>query len=86
MRLLATTRDANSVVTFGNGKGAVMAVPVWKRRSKTTGSVYFCAPIHLHGHEMFITSVIPRIHALFDPLPWKNVTIERSRYEYYPSE
>ena len=53
---------------------------------KPSGSVYFCAPIHLHGHEMFITGDIPRIRALFDPLPWKNVTIERWREDYYPLE
>jgi hypothetical protein len=53
---------------------------------KPSGSVYFCAPIHLHGHEAFVTGDIPRIRALFDPLLWKNITIERWREDYYPLE
>lgn len=53
---------------------------------KPAGSIYFCAPIHLHGHEMFITGDFPRIRSLFDPLPWRNVTIEKWRENYFPLE
>lgn len=53
---------------------------------KPAGSIYFCAPIYLHGHEMFITGDFPRIRGLFDPLLWRNVTIERWREDYFPLE
>lgn len=53
---------------------------------KPDGSIYFCAPIHLHGHEMFIVGDVQRIRRLFDPLPWKNITIERWREDYSPLE
>ncbi len=53
---------------------------------KPNGSIYFCAPIHLHGQEMFIAGDVQRIRSLFDPLPWKNVTIERWREDYSPLE
>ncbi|HNP36118.1 MAG TPA: class I SAM-dependent methyltransferase [Woeseiaceae bacterium] len=48
------------------------------------GSVYFCAPIYLHGHEMFIAGDIERIRRLFDPLPWRNVVLEMWRENYAP--
>jgi len=53
---------------------------------KPNGSIYFCAPLYLHGHEMFITGDVQRIRGLFEPLPWKNVTIEKWREDYSPLE
>ena len=35
---------------------------------------------------MFITGDYPRIRALFDPLLWKDVTIEKWRENYFPLE
>jgi SAM-dependent methyltransferase len=51
---------------------------------KPKGSIYFCAPIHLHGHEMFVSGDIQRIRELFDPLLWKNLMIEKWREDYAP--
>jgi SAM-dependent methyltransferase len=53
---------------------------------KPNGWIYFCAPIHLHGHEIFVADDIPQIRALFDPLLWKNLTIEKWREDYTPLE
>ena len=53
---------------------------------KPGGSIYFCAPIHLHGHEMFITRDIERIRSLFEPLPWTNIVLEMWRENYFPLE
>jgi SAM-dependent methyltransferase len=53
---------------------------------KPGGSIYFCAPIHLHGHEMFITRDIERIRSLLEPLPWKNIVLEMWRENYFPLE
>ena len=53
---------------------------------KPGGSIYFCAPIYFHGHEIFITRDIERIHQLFEPLPWKNVIFEMWRENYLPLE
>jgi hypothetical protein len=35
---------------------------------------------------MFIVGDVQRIRRLFDPLPWKNITIERWREDYSPLE
>jgi SAM-dependent methyltransferase len=51
---------------------------------KPGGSIYFDAPIHLHGHEMFIVGDFARIRALLDPSLWQNMTIERWREDYAP--
>ncbi|HLF09802.1 MAG TPA: class I SAM-dependent methyltransferase [Gammaproteobacteria bacterium] len=56
---------------------------VW-RVLKPGGEVYFDAPIHLHGHEMFIGADIPRIMGLFDADLWTNVVAEKWRYEHEP--
>jgi len=56
---------------------------VW-RVLKPGGQVYFDAPIHLHGHEMFVLGDMPRILALFDPALWTNVVAERWRYDHDP--
>ena len=56
---------------------------VW-RVLKPGGSIYFDAPIHLHGHEMFVMGDVPRILGLFDPALWTNVVSERWRFEHEP--
>ncbi|RZW21266.1 MAG: class I SAM-dependent methyltransferase [Desulfobulbaceae bacterium] len=53
---------------------------------KPGGSIYFCAPIHLHGHEMFITGDIERIRKLFEPLQWKDIRLELWREDHLPLE
>jgi SAM-dependent methyltransferase len=56
---------------------------VW-RVLKPGGSLYLDAPIHLHGHEMFVAGDIPRILTLFDRALWTNLVVERWRYEHAP--
>jgi len=53
---------------------------------KPNGRIYFCAPLYLHGHEMFIAGDIERIRGLFDPLPWTDVVLEIWRDRYEPLE
>ncbi len=53
---------------------------------KPGGSIYFDAPIHLHGHEMFIAGDIARIRKIFDAALWHDITIERWREHYDPLE
>jgi hypothetical protein len=53
---------------------------------KPAGSIYFDAPIHLHGHEMFIAGDIERIRKIFDRTLWQNITIEKWREQYEPLE
>jgi SAM-dependent methyltransferase len=56
---------------------------VW-RVVKPGGRIYFDAPIHLHGHEMFIAGDVPRVLGLFDADLWTNVVAEKWRYDYDP--
>lgn len=56
---------------------------IW-RVLKPGGSLYVDAPIHLHGHEMFVAGDIPRILALFDGSLWKDIVVERWRYDHAP--
>jgi SAM-dependent methyltransferase len=56
---------------------------IW-RVLKPGGSLYLDAPIHLHGHEMFIAGDVPRILDLFDRALWRNLVVERWRYEHAP--
>ncbi len=56
---------------------------VW-RVLRPGGSIYFCAPIHLHGDEMFIAGDMQRIRALFDPLPWQDLVLETWREDHAP--
>jgi SAM-dependent methyltransferase len=56
---------------------------IW-RVLKPGGSLYLDAPIHLHGHEMFVAGDIPRILALFDSTLWKDIVVERWRYDHAP--
>jgi len=51
---------------------------------KPGGSIYFDAPIHLHGHEMFIVGDIARIRNTFDEALWREISIERWRENYEP--
>jgi len=51
---------------------------------KPGGSLYLDAPIHLHGHEMFIAGDLERILALFEPKLWADLTVERWRYDHDP--
>jgi SAM-dependent methyltransferase len=53
---------------------------------KPGGAIYFDAPIHLHGHEMFIAGDIERIRNLFDSTLWQDVIIEKWRQVYEPLE
>jgi SAM-dependent methyltransferase len=48
------------------------------------GSVYLDAPIHLHGHEMFVAGDVERILALFRPELWSSIVAERWRYAHAP--
>ena len=47
---------------------------IW-RVLKPGGSIYFDAPIHLHGHDMFVLGDLSRIRGLFDSaaLDWAHV-------------
>ena len=53
---------------------------------KPAGSIYFDAPMHLHGHEMFIAGDVDRIRKLFDSTLWQSITIEKWREQYEPLE
>jgi SAM-dependent methyltransferase len=53
---------------------------------KSGGRLYLDAPIHLHGHEMFIRGDLARIEGLFDGSLWKDVRFERWRREWEPLE
>ena len=53
---------------------------------KPGGSIYFDAPIHLHGHEMFIAGDFERIRGLLDPTLWCDIGLERWREVYEPLE
>ena len=56
---------------------------VW-RVLKPGGALYLDAPIHLHGHEMFVVGDIARVLGLFDPELWQDVVTERWRYDHSP--
>ena len=51
---------------------------------KPGGRIYFDAPVHLHGHEMFICGDLPRIRALFETTMWRDVIFEKWREDYAP--
>jgi SAM-dependent methyltransferase len=68
------------------GRGTTYAAclrEVW-RVLKPAGSIYFDAPIRLHGHEMFVLADLPRIRRLFDDSLWTDVVMEKWRYDYAP--
>jgi len=56
---------------------------IW-RVLKPGGAIYFDAPIHLHGDEMFIVGDLSRIMGLFDADLWTNVVAEKWRYDHDP--
>jgi SAM-dependent methyltransferase len=56
---------------------------VW-RVLKPGGTVYLDAPIHLHGHEMFIVGDVARVLGLFDPALWRDLVAEKWRYDHAP--
>ena len=56
---------------------------IW-RVLRPGGTLYLDAPIHLHGHEMFVAGDVARIVALFSKDLWAGVTVERWRYEHAP--
>jgi SAM-dependent methyltransferase len=53
---------------------------------KPGGLLYLDAPIHLHGHEMFIAGDVDRIRRLFDEKLWQPVVLEKWRQDYWPLE
>jgi len=53
---------------------------------KPGGRIYFDAPMHLHGHEMFIAGDVDRIRAQFDPAQWSELTLEAWRRNFAPLE
>jgi SAM-dependent methyltransferase len=56
---------------------------VW-RVLKPGGILYLDAPVHLHGHEMFIVGDVTRVLGLFDPALWRDVVAEKWRYDHAP--
>lgn len=50
------------------------------------GLLYLDAPIHLHGHEMFIVGDVDRIRGLFDAKLWTVLALEKWRQDYRPLE
>jgi SAM-dependent methyltransferase len=55
-----------------------------RRVLRPGGRLYLDAPIHLHGHEMFVAGDVARIVALFEPALWAGVVAERWRYDHAP--
>ncbi len=51
---------------------------------KPGGEVYLDAPIHYHGHEMFIVGDVDRLRKLFDDNRWEGVVMQRWRKEHHP--
>jgi SAM-dependent methyltransferase len=62
---------------------AACLAEIW-RVLKPGGSLYLDAPIHLHGHEMFVAGDVARILDLFSAARWTNVVAERWRYDHAP--
>jgi len=53
---------------------------------KPGGTVYLDAPVHFHGHEMFIMGDLKRIRELFAASGWQNVVMQCWRKDYLPLE
>lgn len=51
---------------------------------KPGGKIYLDAPVHFHGHEMFIMGDLPRIRQQFKPDQWQDVVMQCWRQEYAP--
>lgn len=58
---------------------------IW-RVMKPDARLYLDAPLHYHGHEMFIMGDVPRLRALFDDVLWADITMERWRRDHGPLE
>ncbi len=58
---------------------------VW-RVLKPGARLYLDAPMHYHGHEMFVMGDVERLRALFDESLWSDVVMERWRRDYQPLE
>ena len=58
---------------------------IW-RVLKPNGRIYFDAPVHFHGNEMFIMGDLDRVRALLPKDLWSDVTLERWREDYAPLE
>jgi SAM-dependent methyltransferase len=58
---------------------------IW-RVLKPGGFLYLDAPIHFHGHEMFIMGDLQRIRDLFDEVRWQGLVMERWRRDFEPLE
>ncbi len=56
------------------------------RVTKPGGRVYFDAPIHFHGNEIFVMGDIDRVRKLFATPYWETVNIERWRENHAPLE
>ncbi len=66
------------------GPGYARGLAEVHRVLKPGGRIYFDAPIHLHGHEMFIAGDLDRITACFEPSLWSDLTVETWRREHDP--
>jgi SAM-dependent methyltransferase len=53
---------------------------------KPGGSIYLDAPVHFHGHEMFIMGDLPKIESLFSHGPWEDLVVQCWRRDYKPLE
>jgi SAM-dependent methyltransferase len=51
---------------------------------KPGGKIYLDAPIHFHGHEMFIMGDLPRIRQLFRSDQWQDVAMQCWRQDFAP--
>lgn len=56
---------------------------IW-RALKPGGTLYLDAPIHVHGHEMFILGDYERILGHFDEALWEDVVAETWRAQFEP--
>ena len=58
--------------------------PITNPDGPYTDMIYFDAPVHLHGHEMFVMGDLDRIAGLFDRSMWADICFEKWRQEYNP--
>lgn len=53
---------------------------------KPGGLLYLDAPIHFHGHEMFIMGDLGRIRGLFSADTWQDIVVQSWRRDFQPLE
>ncbi len=53
---------------------------------KPGGQLYLDAPVHFHGHEMFIMGDLPRIKGLFATDIWQDIVVQSWRKDFLPLE